>query len=169
MLFFKFFKYCFERIRLISFFWAQASLSSDFWNCRFLLSDSSLILISLAYNFWASESLACLLFSYSIFYFYFSSSYFSSYNSILEVSTTLLRRALNKRHFYLKDGLDLIIKVKEFGVILFDLSHSIDASFLLHGVKLSFDGSVQEEIGLALSFILNGFISQGLYKGFGLD
>ena len=45
-------------------------------------------------------------------------------------------------NLYLKDGLNFIIEIKEFRVILFDLSGSIDAGFLFHGVKLSFNGPV---------------------------
>ena len=109
----RFFRYCLLRIRLISFFCAKAYCSFDFLYCRFLLSVYYLILIYFAYNFCAYDSLACLLFSYYVFYFYFYSSYCYSYSYIRLVYTTLLKSAyIFINNIYIKNWLNLIIEIK---------------------------------------------------------
>jgi hypothetical protein len=69
---------------------------------------------------------------------------------------------------YINDRLNLVIEVKELGVILFDLSSSIDPSFTFHGVKLSFNWPVQKKIRLTFLLVLNGLVPQRFDKRFGL-
>jgi hypothetical protein len=65
--------------------------------------------------------------------------------------------------------LHFVVEVKELGVVLLDLGGSVDACLTLHGVELSLDWPVQEEVGLHLFLVLDGLVPQGFHEGFGLD
>lgn len=89
----KFLRYCFERILPITFFYKNPSLYFDLRYCSWRRSYYYLNRFSLASSCWASASNICLLFSYSIFYFYFSCISDSSWSYILLVSKTFAKRA----------------------------------------------------------------------------
>jgi hypothetical protein len=48
------------------------------------------------------------------------------------------------------------------------LREPVDTRFLGHGVELALDGPVEEEVGLDLFGVLDGFVPQGLNKGLSL-
>jgi len=72
-------------------------------------------------------------------------------------------------NIYFNDRLHFVVKVEELRVVFFDLGRSIDACFSFHSIELSFDGSIEEQVCLAVFLVLNRFVSERLYERLSLN
>ena len=70
---------------------------------------------------------------------------------------------------YLNDWLHFVVKVKKLRIVLLYLGGSIDSSFSLTWIKLSFYWSIQKQIRLHFFFVHYRSISQSFHKCFSLN